>query len=173
MRFITNHDENAWAGTTIERMGDKRFAFAALVHTITGMPLIYNGQEADLNLRLSFFDKSEVPWQGLPRYDFYRKFLFLKKNNPALWNGEYGANMVKLADDDMVYAFKRQKGDDIVAGIFNFSDDPRTITFAGDIINLYDIFSSLPLTKRVGHSLTVPGNSFNVYASQPIDYSKE
>ncbi|MEE2771503.1 MAG: alpha-amylase family glycosyl hydrolase, partial [Bacteroidota bacterium] len=52
MNFITNHDENSWAGTVKERMGDASEAMLAMSYTIPGMPLIYSGQEYDMDKRL-------------------------------------------------------------------------------------------------------------------------
>ena len=50
LRFITNHDENSWAGTIAERLGEAHEAMAVFMYTIPGMPLLYNGQEAGLKL---------------------------------------------------------------------------------------------------------------------------
>ena len=58
--FTSNHDENSWAGTEYERMGDAVETFAALTYTLPGIPLIYNGQEEDFNRRLKFFVKDSI-----------------------------------------------------------------------------------------------------------------
>ncbi|MEZ4908436.1 MAG: alpha-amylase family glycosyl hydrolase [Saprospiraceae bacterium] len=60
MNFTTNHDENSWNGTVYERMGKAADAMTVLAFTWQGMPLVYSGQEAGLNKRLSFFDKDEI-----------------------------------------------------------------------------------------------------------------
>ena len=57
MNFVTNHDENSWSGTVKERMGDASEILTTLVYAMPGMPLIYSGQEYDLNKRLRFFEK--------------------------------------------------------------------------------------------------------------------
>ena len=54
MRFTTNHDENSWNGTEFERLGDAAETLDAFTCVITGMPLVYTGQEAGLNKRLKF-----------------------------------------------------------------------------------------------------------------------
>jgi glycosidase len=46
MMFISNHDENSWNGSELERLGHGLEAFAVLYFTLTGIPLIYSGQEA-------------------------------------------------------------------------------------------------------------------------------
>ncbi|MCD4697158.1 MAG: alpha-amylase, partial [Bacteroidales bacterium] len=62
MTFITNHDENSWNGTVMERMGKTGLTFAMLSYTLPGMPLIYSGQEVGLNKRLEFFEKDKINW---------------------------------------------------------------------------------------------------------------
>lgn len=75
MNFITNHDENSWNGTINERLGESWRAMAVLSYALRGMPLIYNGQEAGLNHRLSFFGKDEIKWdseQAKEYFSFYK-----------------------------------------------------------------------------------------------------
>ena len=55
MNFVTNHDENAWAGPLKERMGDASEMMTALTYAMPGMPLIYSGQEYDMDYILDFF----------------------------------------------------------------------------------------------------------------------
>jgi glycosidase len=79
MHFTSNHDENSWNGTVMERLGDSRFAFAVLAATIEGMPLIYNGQETSLDKRLRFFDKDTINWAKMDLVEFYTKIFALKE----------------------------------------------------------------------------------------------
>lgn len=127
MIFTSNHDENSWAGTEFERMGDAAPAFAALTYVLPGMPLIYNGQESGFNRRLAFFDKDSIDWiqTKLDQYSaLYRNLNDLRKNNQALWSGEDGGDLVRVNNTmpDQVFSFKREKGDDCVVGVFNFTD---------------------------------------------------
>jgi len=62
MNFTSNHDENSWNGTEMERMGESRFAFAVFAATFEGMPLVYNGQETSLDRTLKFFEKDSIDW---------------------------------------------------------------------------------------------------------------
>ena len=89
MNFTTNHDENSWNGTVYERMGKLADAMTVLAFTIQGMPLIYSGQEAGLNKRLSFFEKDSIDWSDISKEMFFKKLLQLKHENKALWNGTY------------------------------------------------------------------------------------
>ena len=123
MTFITNHDENSWNGTTKERMGDGTEAFAVLTYTLPGMPLIYSGQEAANDKVLRFFEKDTIDWSNIIYGDFYTKLNFLKKNHPALWNGEDGGEIVNVAEggNEKLIAFLRVKDNDKVLAIINLS----------------------------------------------------
>jgi glycosidase len=78
MNFITNHDENSWNGTIDERLKEAWKAMAVLSYSLRGMPLIYSGQEAGLNHRLSFFGKDEIDWNAPDATNY---FAFYKKLN--------------------------------------------------------------------------------------------
>jgi glycosidase len=122
MLFITNHDENSWAGTEYERLGEAVKTMAVLTFTSPGMPLVYSGQEAGLERRLSFFDKDEILWDDLSMHDFYEKLVSFKKENQALWNGNAGGTISFLptSDENMV-AFVREKDVNKVLVVMNLS----------------------------------------------------
>ncbi len=158
MNFTTNHDENSWNGTIKERFGDAGDAFTVLAFTLQGMPLVYSGQEAGLDKRLSFFDKDLIDWKDYRKQDFFRKLLKLKHENKALWNGEYGGSFKRLQtyNDEHIYAFLRQKGGDRVVVIINFSGKKEAFQFVGFSDNrLYtEIFSGeKKRLKRIKHTL--------------------
>lgn len=126
MYFTTNHDENSWNGTVMERYGETgHLAYATLAYTIGGMPLLYSGQEAGMDSALEFFEKDTIEWGEYELQDFYTKLLMLNVENPALWNGEYRGDFNRLITnaDDKVYAFARTKGSSQVVTICNLSDE--------------------------------------------------
>lgn len=130
MYFTSNHDENSWNGTVFERMGDAYKNLAVLTATVPGMPLIYSGQEAGLNKRLSFFDKDTIDWSNLAYEDFYSHLLMLKKNNPALWNGAFGGDFKEInkeQNSSEILAFSREKDENEVIVILNLSDSIQTL----------------------------------------------
>ncbi|MEO0724178.1 MAG: alpha-amylase family glycosyl hydrolase [Bacteroidota bacterium] len=134
MQFTSNHDENSWAGTEFERMGDGHQAFALLTATFNGMPLIYTGMEAAMDKRLEFFTKDEVPWGDYQYTDFYRTLFNLKHQNEALWNGEYGGELVKVptGNDEYIYTFAREKNGDQVFVMINLSSESQVYSLEGD-----------------------------------------
>ena len=85
--------------------------FAALTVTLEGMPLIYNGQEANLSKRLKFFEKDSIDWKNYELSEFYKNLFTMKKNNQALWNGKYGGNieLISNENDSINLCFIRQK----------------------------------------------------------------
>jgi alpha-amylase len=126
--FTTNHDENSWAGTEFERLGDGHQAFAVLCATIDGMPLIYNGQETATNKRLRFFEKDTIEWQGSEYVDFYKTLCDLKEKNKALWNGEAGGRPLSISmEDNDVFAFHREKDGDKVIVVVNLSGEEKNV----------------------------------------------
>ncbi|HSM62816.1 MAG TPA: alpha-amylase family glycosyl hydrolase [Gillisia sp.] len=126
MNFVTNHDENSWNGTVQERMGDASEAMLALSYTLPGMPLIYSGQEYDLDHRLLFFEKDSIPKTKGKVWPVLVKLGELKNNNEALAGGKKSAayNRLKTTNDDQVLAFSRGSGDDMVIYVANLSKSP-------------------------------------------------
>jgi glycosidase len=150
MQFITNHDENSWAGSEYERMGEAVKTFATLTFTLEGIPLIYSGQEAGLKKRLLFFEKDTINWKNMEMQSFYQSLIKLKHSNEALWNGTSGGASKFLTTNapTKVLAFVREKGKNQVVSVFNFSAEPVEFTlplpqegefkeyFSGEVVKL-------------------------------------
>ncbi len=134
MMFTTNHDENSWSGTVFERYGDAHKAMAVLTFTIDGMPLVYSGQESAMDKQLKFFSKDAIDWKDYPLQDFYAELLQLKKENEALWNGEFGGGLEVFEgkEESKVYTYKREKNGNQVLVAINFSDEQQAFTFPFD-----------------------------------------
>jgi glycosidase len=142
LHFTSNHDENSWNGTEFERMGDGAETFAVLASTVHGMPLIYNGQETSLKKRLEFFEKDAIQWTEMDKEGFYMKLFNLKEQNPALWNGDYGAfpEFLETNNPD-VLAFIRKKGPNAVLVILNLSGSDAKVKI--DLTNCAGQYSEL------------------------------
>lgn len=134
MQFTSNHDENSWNGTVFERMGDAAATFAVLSATVPGMPLVYSGQEAGMDKRLAFFEKDMIEWREHDFADLYKVLLNMNQENKALWNGNFGGSMQRLASEqnNAVFAFTREKGGDKVLAIFNLSKNPQQTALSGE-----------------------------------------
>lgn len=173
MYFTTNHDENTWNGTGNERYGKARQVYDVLAFTIGGMPLVYSGQEGGEAYpdgrahRLRFFDKDTVNWNGYPNQDFYSRLLKAHKENPALWNGEFGGSFrrIKTSSDEQIYAFARSKDQNEVIVICNFSDKPQKIDFTEDLPagDFRSIFNAQTLSVFTKGDVKLPAYGYQVF----------
>lgn len=116
LMFTSNHDENSWAGTEFERMGDAAKVMAVLTFTLpNGQPLIYTGQEMGLNHRFQFFEKDPVPaWEVNEFTQFYQNLIKLRHEHPALRPGGKGGRFEVVSAEDGTLVFRRVLGNDVV-----------------------------------------------------------
>lgn len=166
MNFTSNHDENSWHGTDKERFGNAREMFAVLSSMIPGMPLVYSGQEACLDKRLKFFEKDPIEWNECNMREIYTKLFFLKKENKAIWNGEFGGKFIPLSvKDEDIFAFIRQKDDKQVVAIFNISDKEKNIEIKSKRINgsFNELFSNRKIEIRNNLSISLNGWSYKIF----------
>ena len=136
MHFTSNHDENSWNGTEMERMGDARFALAVLAATIQGMPLVYNGQETSLDRRLLFFEKDEINWDKMDLERFYTTLNTLKQYNKCLAADRNETYMnVESMNDGKVLVFKKLSNevpDSEVVFYLNLSKEKQVVKGPAD-----------------------------------------
>lgn len=166
MQFITNHDENSWAGSEYERMGEAVKAFATLTFTLEGIPLIYSGQEAGLKKRLLFFEKDTINWSNLEMQKFYQSLTSLKHNNQALWNGASGGrmNLLETSSPEKVFAFTREKDKNQVLAVFNLSAEPVEATIQLPEVGDYkEYFSGETKTLEKGSSIKLDKWGYQVF----------
>ena len=166
MRFTDNHDENSWAGTINERMGDAQLAMAVYMYTIPGIPLLYNGQEAGLDKRLEFFERDPIEWKESDLAEFYTTMNTLKAENESLHNGRFGGDfkVVETAGDDDVYAFTRTRGENTVFTIINFSGEPADFTIVDSSVSAdyKDIFTESAVSVTGDKNYTLSGWGYRV-----------
>jgi len=144
MNFIDNHDKNSWEGTPQTNFGEALKAVTVFTFMMDGIPLIYNGQEAGLNRSLEFFEKDPIIWQSHDNETFYSTMLNLKHHNQALWNGQFGGEIVRIMNDkmDQVISFVREKNGDKVLVFINLSKESVVVQFdtsfdKGNYTNLF------------------------------------
>lgn len=119
LSFTSNHDENSWAGTEFERMGDAVKALTVLSWALpNSQPLLYTGQEVGFDKRFEFFSKDVSPdWTDNDWTEFYKYLIDLKHNHPAL---DADAAFEIIPSDKDCFTFTRRK-------------DKDSITFAIDL----------------------------------------
>jgi alpha-amylase len=169
LNFTQNHDENTWHGTETDLFGAGADAFTALSFTMEGMGLIYNGQEASLSQRLSFFNKDEIDWSGVSRANFFKTLTGLKHRNKALWNGMSGGfiNRIKTEHSEKVYAFTREKDGDTVLAIFNLSNEPLSISLetGSESLTLKDVFSHKETTFQNNLQVNLEPFEYHIFSN--------
>ena len=131
MVYTENHDQNSWDGVASEIYGPAYEAAMALSFTGPGLPLIYNGQEADNDRMLKFFERDPIVWREGKHAALIAKLIALKTDNPALHNGRFGAALVEVPTDQAadVFAFTRGTAGERVFVVFNLSPRAQQVTF--------------------------------------------
>ena len=167
MYFTSNHDENSWAGTEFERMGDNdRPAYVLCATAEQSFPLLYTGQEASMHKRLRFFEKDTVDWSDTSAVPFYRALFQLKHRDTVVWNGAWGGAQRKLQTDggDRVYAFTRARGAHSIVVAVNFGDAPAHVTYRRlPRPGAYaDWFSRERLSLRANGTLDIPAHGYRL-----------
>ncbi len=153
LRFNTNQDENAWDAPAVMKYSPKGAkTTAVLSFTYPGIPLIYNGEEAGNEKRLSLFDKVEIDWtKNIEFRAFYQALAELRSSHIALRRGEYVP--VANSSSGKVLSFVRELGNDRVLVVLNMSHDQRTCdvevpTFKTN--GFMEYFTKTPVTSANG-----------------------
>lgn len=171
LMFTSNHDENSWAGTEFERMGDAADVMALLTFLLpSGQPLIYTGQEIGYDHRFEFFEKDPVPaWEWNERSDFYRSLVDMRHAHPALAAGEKGGAIEYLDTDAAdVLVFSRSvsaaesldgEADEVIAAVnLGPEDADISLPFDGEAA---EYFSGK--TYSGGEAVSLPAWSWLVF----------
>ena len=147
VNFISNHDENSWNGTVKESYGAADHIFMAMNFTLPGMPLIYSGQEYDLNKRLRFFEKDSFPKGVGKTMELLQQLGALKNNHRALAAGTSAGSYKRIntTRDNQILAFEREKEGDTLVVVANLSKDYAqfTMPYAGSFKRYQDFKSKL------------------------------
>lgn len=137
--FLTNHDENSWNGTVDEKYGKNWQQVGIMVYTLPqSFPLIYTGEEAGLNRRLSFFEKDPIKkteWANVSRVDWYKRMTNLKHTVKAFQNDNTLSNwkeieMTSTTENlvNLCYAYSRKNGNSEAYVFINFHYNPVEVT---------------------------------------------
>lgn len=147
VNFISNHDENSWNGTVKESYGAADHAFMAMNFTLPGMPLIYSGQEYDLNKRLRFFEKDSFSKVAGKTMELLQQLGALKNNHRALAAGTSAGSYKRIntTRDNQILAFEREKEGDTLVVVANLSKDYAqfTMPYSGSFKRYQDFKSKL------------------------------
>lgn len=163
--FTSNHDENSWNGTEIEKYGVAAKAWAVFCFTWHGMPMIYSGQETANQKRLKFFDKDIIEWKDpMPLQAFYATLAQLRISNDAITIGE--SFILPSDHSNELMAFFRRRGENIVLVLLNVSEKDRLqINVDHEWLNgnFRNIFSNLEFQFEQKASFELQAGEYIVY----------
>ena len=136
LNYTSTHDVNSWQGTSEELYGNAYEMLTAFTYIFPGMPLIYSGQEYDLNKRLLFFEKDFFTKKKGKTITFLQKLGKLKNTNKALNTGVGGADYhsltglvrMKYGKENQIFAFERSNSKNKVIFIANMSKNYAQFT---------------------------------------------
>jgi hypothetical protein len=158
MRFSSNHDENSWKGAAPTRLGPANRALTALLFTIPGNPLIYNGQEIGLDRRLPFFYREPLEWHTSPYTEFYRDLV-------EVYDRFHDAGF-EWSSRDSVFTVLRDKVSGRLWTVVNCSSRPQTMPVSVENPQqLTDLFTGESCPER-GESLYLPPWDYRVYVAE-------
>ena len=151
MRFVTNHDKNAWDAPAVKKFGPGGLKVATvLVNTLPGVPVLYNGEEVANDTALGLFEKVDIDWSR-PRAmgEMNRALYALRRSNPALVDGDFVR--IKGDREKDVYAYLRTSGTSRVLVVLNFSKEERGVKLqmpvltgtAGPTCRFHEIFMNM------------------------------
>jgi glycosidase len=127
VRYLTNHDVNGSDGTPLDLFGGKKGSMAAFVVAayMKGVPMIYNGQEVGMPVRIPFpFTSVNVNWnQNADVTAEYKKVLAFRNASNAIRRG----NLVSYTTAD-VCAFTKEQGTEKVFVISNLRNNTTNYT---------------------------------------------
>ena len=128
MIFSDDHDESR----AIARFGEHgALAASALVFTLGGVPLLYNGMEVGDTTESgapALFEKMPVFWQIVERRkqfpEFYKQIISLRRDHSALRRGE--TEWLRNSDEQRVVTFLRRDTEEEILIAINLSNRPFT-----------------------------------------------
>jgi len=126
MRFSDNHDERR----AIARFGEPAaIAASAMMFTLDGVPLIYNGMEVGDTTESgapALFEKLPIFWpiaERRPEFPrFYKQMMALRHSSSALRRGD--VQWLRNSDESRLVSYLRRSRDEEMLVVINFSNRP-------------------------------------------------
>jgi cyclomaltodextrinase / maltogenic alpha-amylase / neopullulanase len=126
MRFSDNHDQDR----AVTRFGQPAaLAASALMFTLDGVPLLYDGMEVGDTAESgapALFEKLPILWsiaERRPQFPrFYKQIIALRKAHPALRGGDVA--WVHNSDEQRILTFMRHSNNETVLVAINLSSQP-------------------------------------------------
>jgi glycosidase len=141
MRFSDNHDQTR----AITRFGESAaLAASALIFTLDGVPMLYNGMEVGDAVESSapaLFEKLPISWISAERHPqfprVYRQLIELRRAHPSFTDGE--VIWVHNSDEARVLSFVRRDENETLLMTVNLSSQPFVGVVEGGDAGYIDI----------------------------------
>lgn len=139
LRFIGNNDIYYF----ITHHGLERTKMAAaLIFTLNGIPLIYNGQETGksgfpYNINYLYFAGQKIDYSDPNKlFPYYQRLIEIRKEFPALISENY--EEIPAAPGASLFAYRRWEGDENIFTVLNMKNAAQTaaVTLPIDKLNL-------------------------------------
>ena len=140
----------------------------ALVSVIEGMPLIYGGQESNLQKRLRFFEKDTIDWNNYELSQHYQALFDLKEKNKALWNGNYGGEPIIISQEsEDALVILREKDNHKVILVFNLSQESVSVNLKDVSFSepFYSLFSDQNEPQKIPEQLQLKAWEYHIYSN--------
>jgi cyclomaltodextrinase / maltogenic alpha-amylase / neopullulanase len=131
LRFSDNHDQ---LRTTGQAGLPAALAASALMFTLDGVPLLYNGMEVGDTTESAapaLFERTPIQWEMAERRPdvapYYRALAALRHAHPALTRGS--VRWLRNSDEQRVLSFERTGGGESLLVVVNLSSQP----YAGNV----------------------------------------
>ena len=126
MRFSDNHDERR----AVARFGEPAaLAASALMFTLDGVPMLYNGMEVGDTAESgdpALFERLQIFWpiaKRRPEFPrFYKEMISFRKASEALRRGS--VQWLHNSDESRIVTYSRRAGDEEILVAINFSNQP-------------------------------------------------
>lgn len=175
MRFADNHDERR----ALSRFGEPAaLAASALMFTLDGVPLIYNGMEAGDSTESAapaLFEKLPIFWPSAelrPQFPvFFRQIIALRKAHPALRDGD--VHWLHNSDENRVLTYMRRGAGENLLVAINLSNTPFVGLVAAEPHQYDDITPTSTAGSAASRqaaplpSLSLGAWQYRVYRAQP------
>jgi glycosidase len=175
MRFSDNHDQNR----AIASFGEPAaLAASALIFTLDGVPMLYNGMEVGDTAESgdpALFEKLPILWsigKRRPQFAaFYPQIIALRKAHPALTAGD--VVWVRNSDESRVVTFLRRSAGESLLIAINLSNQPFVgLVEAGDTgfsdITPSGIAPAAPKRESALPALSLAAWEFRVFRKQQV-----
>lgn len=161
MRMSDDHDEER----AIARYGvPGALAASALMFTLDGVPMLYNGMEAGDSTESgdpALFEPSKVLWQMAQRRPqfpkFYAAMIPLRRRHPALQNGQLV--WVHNSDEQNVVTYIRRSAEEEFLVAVNFSNTP----FHGTVEAAAPGWKEIPLLSSQAREAALPALTLEAF----------